>query len=382
MQGDFDYLADNAIYFDAACQSLRPRPVQNALLDYYQHFNSCGERVKYDWGEKTDDLVTATRRQVLDYFHLKPREYFVAFTQNTTYGLNLLLTSLTAKFDQVITSDIEHNSPFLSTIKYASTQQTPRVVLERQPDGTLSEDSNFQNALVVLGAVSNIDGRRLENLTRIVKLVHKQGGVIIIDAAQAAAHEAKLLHQTDADAICFSAHKMYAPSLGVMIVKKSLLPHLQPAFLGGGMVDDVTQDQYELSASNPDHTPSIFEPGLQSFGEIIALGAALKWLPQQNPEALHALSQELFDFLQASPKVHLINQTASPVISFYLDGLDSHLLGKALADAGIMVRTGYFCCHYYLDHKMHYPPLVRFSLGYHNRPADLVAVKSALEKVL
>jgi len=72
-------------------------------------------------------------------------------------------------------------------------------------------------------------------------------------------------------------------------------------------------------------------------------------------------------------------------MSFYVDpkelGFDSHTLGAALADQGIMARTGYFCVHYYLDHIKHYPPLVRFSLGYHNRPEDIEKVISSLARL-
>jgi len=68
-------------------------------------------------------------------------------------------------------------------------------------------------------------------------------------------------------------------------------------------------------------------------------------------------------------------------MSFYVDGLDSHLLGDALAAEGIMARTGYFCVHYYLDHVKHLPPLVRFSLGYHIRPSDIDKVADALYNI-
>ncbi|MCL2095140.1 aminotransferase class V-fold PLP-dependent enzyme [Candidatus Saccharibacteria bacterium] len=379
---DFNFLPIEAVYFDSACQSLRPQPVQDALTNYYQRHNSCGERAKYPWGHETDHLVDQTRQKVLDYLRLKPRHYFVSFTQNTTYGINLLLNSLTRSFDQIITTDIEHNSPFLATMEFARKHNIPRHVIDRHPDGSIPEDADFSNALVVVNAVSNIDSRRLENLTQIIKKVQKQGGVIIVDAAQAMAHESDLLHKTEADAICFSAHKMYAPSLGGMIVKRTLIPHLKPAFIGGGMVDDVQLEDYQLSSNNPDHTHTIFEPGLQSYGEIIALGTALDWIAKQDKESLVIHCHTLYDFLKSSPKVHLVNQKPTPVISFYVDGLDSHLLGTALAAEGIMTRTGYFCCHYYLDHKMHLPPLVRLSLGYHTRPSDIEKFVTTMQKVI
>ena len=72
---DFDYLHDGDVYLDSACQSLRPRPVIDALNRYYTEHNSCGERVKYAWGRKTDELVEDTRAAVLKYLKLKNKDY-------------------------------------------------------------------------------------------------------------------------------------------------------------------------------------------------------------------------------------------------------------------------------------------------------------------
>ena len=74
--------------------------------------------------------------------------------------------------------------------------------------------------------------------------------------------------------------------------------------------------------------------------------------------------ERLFEYLSSNPKIHLINKEPSPTMSFYIEGLDSHLAGGALSIAGIMARTGYFCVHYYLDHKMHYPPLIKPSTAH------------------
>jgi cysteine desulfurase/selenocysteine lyase len=208
--------------------------------------------------------------------------------------------------------------------------------------------------------------------------------VIVIDAAQAMAHSSDVLRGTQADVICFSAHKMYAPSLGGMVVRKDLLPKIQTTFIGGGMVDDVTREDYQLSADSPQHVYTKFESGLQAWGEIVALGEAIRWLQKLPAEAhrrLETNTQNLYKFLSSKTSILLLNQVPNPTMSFYVKGLDSHLLGAALADAHIMARTGYFCAHYYLDHVKHYPPLVRFALGYHNSEADIEKAIEALEKV-
>lgn len=384
---DFDYLGEGEVYLDAACQSLRPRPVIDALNKYYTEHNSCGERVKYKWGRETDLLVDGAREKVLKYLKLKERKYTVSFTLNTTYGINLILSQIDAsKFKKVMTSDIEHNSPFLGTLAFSERTGLPREVMTREDDGSINVDAyDFSDAIVVINASSNIDGRKLLNIKDVCKAVHKAGGALIIDAAQAMAHSVEILQGVEVDAICFSAHKLYAPSLGVIVWSDELASVLKPYWLGGGMVDDVQKDVYQLSAENKEHRFTRFESGLQAWGEIIGLGAALDWitkLPKRDWQNLENNARELFEFLNGSSKVHLINREANPTMSFYVEGIDSHLLGEALSREDIMARTGYFCVHYYLDHVLGMPPLVRFSLGLHNRPSDIEKVKKMLAKIL
>lgn len=404
-ENNFGYLDKDSIYFDGACQSLRPEPVIESLEKYYKEFNSCGERVKYKWGKITDEKVNATREKVIDYLKLKKKDYFVSFTLNTTYGLNLLLSQFNvkrAKTKYIVTSDIEHNSPFLSSISFAKKNNVKRKVIARNTDGSVNLKDIPKNSLVVLNAASNIDGRTLNNIKEVIKYVHENGGYIIIDAAQAMAYSKEVLEKTEPDAICFSAHKMYAPSLGVMVVRKSFVDYIDTSFIGGGMVDDVNLDTYLLSAENPAHLYTKFESGLQAWGEIIALGTAIDWLeslPKEKKKELEENEKKIFDFFDKNgivgdidrekekrddigKKLHLLNHEPTSTLSFYVEGVDSHLLGEALAGEGIMARTGYFCVHYYLDHKMHFPPLVRISLGYQNTAEQVDKLIEELTKLL
>lgn len=384
---DFDYLGEGEVYLDTACQSLRPRPVIEALNNYYTKHNSCGERVKYKWGIETDEKVDATRSKVLKLLKLPHRKYTVSFTLNTTYGINLILSQLKAEcFDKVMTSDIEHNSPFLATMTFAERTGLPREVIKREADGSIDLNAcDFNRAVVVVNCASNFDGRKLGNVKELVKCVHKADGIVIIDAAQAMAHSVDVLQGIEADAICFSAHKLYSSSLGVIVWHDDLVEKMEVGFVGGGMVDDVERDSFLLSAEGKEHRYTRFEAGLQAWGEIVALGAALDWmkhLPKSAWTNLEANTKELYDFLSNSDKVHLVNREANPTMTFYIDGMDSHTLGGALSREDIMARTGYFCAHYYLDHVLGMPPLIRFSLGLHNRPEDIEKVKKVMAKIV
>ena len=92
-----------------------PEPVIKALEEYYYNFNSCGERVKYQWGKTTDEKVSQTRQKILEYLKIKRKDYFVSFTLNTTYGINLILSQINvqkAKIKYVVTSILFSHFPF------------------------------------------------------------------------------------------------------------------------------------------------------------------------------------------------------------------------------------------------------------------------------
>ncbi|HSP75147.1 MAG TPA: aminotransferase class V-fold PLP-dependent enzyme [Cryobacterium sp.] len=383
---DFAYLAPGAVYLDSACQSLRPQPVIDALSEYYTEYNACGGRVKYAWGTRVDREVQDARRAVLDLFGLSGRSHAVSFTLNTTFGLNLLQQLPQGRFGRVVTSHIEHNSVFLPTMTAATRLGVPRLVLDRAADGALAyQPAQLERAVVVVNVASNIDGRLLTNLTDLVRDTHAHGGIVILDAAQAMAHERTLLAKTEADAICFSAHKMYGASLGVVVATHELLGSLELTFVGGGMVADVREDSYDLLANDPG---ALLEPGLQAWGEIIALHRAIDWLGQVRPggrpaaEHIEGLSQRLFEGLGDIPGLTLVNTEASPVISVYAPKQDSHRLAVFLSQSQIMVRSGYFCAHHYLKDQLGLPPLLRFSLGLHSTTADIDQATQALARLM
>jgi selenocysteine lyase/cysteine desulfurase len=384
---DFSYLDPSSVYLDSACQSLRPQPVLDALTEYYTTYNACGGRVKYAWGTRVDEEVDGARRAVLDLLKLPARSHAVSFTLNTTFGLNLLLQQLPHdRFSRVITSHAEHNSVFLPTMTAAKRLGVPRLVLDRAADGSLVyEPAQLERAVVVVNTASNIDGRVLANLTDLVRDTHARGGIVILDAAQAMAHSRSLLEKTEADALCFSAHKMYGASLGVIVATHELLGSLELTFVGGGMVADVREDSYDLLQGDPG---ALLEPGLQAWGEIIALRSAIDWLgkvrPGGRPAADHiaALSQRLFDGLGDIPGLTLFNTAASPVISVYAPTQDSHRLAVFLSQSGIMVRSGYFCAHHYVKERLGLPPLLRFSLGLHSTTADVDTASQALARLM
>lgn len=387
-KSDFAYIDKKNNYLDSACQTLRPQQVIDAMDEYYHEYNSCGGRVKYDWGIKLDEKIKETRKKVLNFVGKSGSEYTVAFTLNTTYGLNLVLSQLPLKFKKVVTSDIEHNSVFLPTIATAKRLNIPRIVLPRSVDGSLEYEINdLAGAITVLNSMSNIDGRELVNLKEIANDLHKTGGIVLIDAAQGICHNQDIIRESDFDALFFSGHKMYGPSIGVIVIKKTLLTNLDIGFIGGGMVEEVESDTYKL-ISDPDDLNSRLEIGLQNFAGIVGLNTCLDWIKNYKPEGMSAnvhqekLAQLLFEELSKIPTLKIINNSPSPILSFYSEKIDAHRLAIFLSAQNIMVRSGYFCCHYYLKNLKKFPPLVRISLGLNNTKEQVEFFVKTLQTIM
>lgn len=382
--GSFGYIQEGEYYFDSACQSLRPKEVIDAERVYYENYNACGGRVKYKWGQRVDEHVSEARSEILKLVGKSEKEYTIIFTLNTTFGINMVLHQIDpSHYSTIVTSDIEHNSTFLPTMTWAERNTKKRVVIERLPDGTVPlTELPLESSILLMNTVSNIDGRVLKNINKVTEQVHAHKGLVLLDCAQMFGSHETLLKNVDFDAAFSSGHKMYGPSIGFMIVKNSLITKLKPYFIGGGTVQDVVEDSYTLM-NDPKELYALLEPGLQNWAGIIGLLEAIRWKKTYVPEhTLKELSTILYEGLRTMEGMHLVNTEVSSTISFYTDKIDAHQLALYLAEQHIMCRSGYFCCHYYLKNKKHYPPLLRVSLGLHTTKRDIEHLLSTLTLLL
>lgn len=380
--GDFSYLAPDEYYFDSACQTLRPQPVLDAMMEYYTRYNACGGRVKYAWGRRVDEAVAKVREQAVRFVGKHPREYAAVFTLNTTYGINLLLQQLPAEeFTKIFTGAWEHNSVTVPAMLWKQHNYKDGEILALQADGTIPFDKYTFTGLplVLMQSTSNIDGREVMNLSAVADEAHKYNGVMIVDAAQTVGHHRELLKGIDFDACVFSGHKMYGPSIGVIVLKRSLIKRLVPRIVGGGTVTDVFLDSVHFTDDE-----TLLEPGLQDWAGIIGLGKAMEWMEKQKD--LHSREQQLgkllYEGLSAIPEITMYTSSPSSTVTFHAEKVDSHRLAMYLSEKHIMVRSGYFCCHSYLKNTRKLPPLLRFSLGAHNTVSEVDFALTTLQQLL
>ncbi|MDR1726460.1 MAG: aminotransferase class V-fold PLP-dependent enzyme [Acidobacteriota bacterium] len=367
------------IYFDNACTTLVPQPVIDAIGEYYAKYPGCGGRRSHHWfaeevTSRVEDETAGSRRQIADFIHA-PSEKEILFALNTTHALNAVALGFNFREgDTVLLTDREHNS---NLIPWLRLQARGGVNVQCLPMGADEEfdldalESRLKAGgvrLVSMGFTSNFTGYTIP-AAEVVRLAHRYGARVLLDAAQTAPHRGIDVGALGVDMLAFSLHKMCGPrGLGVLYAKSELTgagakppdegaDRLDPAVLGGGTVADATCGGYSLLAA-----PEGFEAGIPNYPAQIAAGAAVRYLGGVGMERIAARERELNGYLTAELLKRYGDagwfrvfgpQDASKrggVLTFEVRRPNSTGIATELdKKANIMVRDGVFCVHSYFN---------------------------------
>lgn len=240
---DFEMLKDDIIYFDNSATTLKPKPVLEAVSDYYTKYTSNAHRGDYKTSAKVDSLYEGTRAKVKDFINANSLKEIV-FTSGATHSLNMITScffkKMLKKGDEVILTKTEHASNILPwmelekelgiKIKYAPLDDD----LKLQTEDLIKTITN-KTKVVSIAHITNTIGdiRDLKNIGRLLK---DKKIYFVVDAAQSAGHRKIDVQSMNIDFLAFSAHKMLGPTgIGVLYGKEKLLEKMDPMMYGGGM---------------------------------------------------------------------------------------------------------------------------------------------------
>jgi cysteine desulfurase/selenocysteine lyase len=361
IRNDFPILRNVGIYFDNACQSLRPQSVIDAITSYYIDYSACAGRSSHHLAEIVTHKYEESRQIVANFLNAKRKEEIV-FTRNTTEGINLIAHSLGfKKGDVVVTSDKEHNSNLIPWQILKEKIGIKHIIIPSKIDNTFDLEAyekvlnNNKVKLVSFGMTSNLDGVTIP-AKEIIAIAHKAGVLVLLDGAQAVPHQKIDVQDLDIDFLAFSGHKMLGPSgTGVIYGKYMLLENLEPFMTGGDTVSESTYLSHKFLPP-----PEKFEAGLQDYAGVIGLAEAVKYINKigfdfvKKQELL--LNKYITDELQNISGLKVIGpidpSKRAGIISFYIENIDHHQIALMLDEtAKIMVRSGQHCVHSWFNAK-------------------------------
>jgi cysteine desulfurase / selenocysteine lyase len=376
------------VYLDSAATSQKPLPVIEAVASYYKGYNSNVHRGVHTLGSRATEAYEGAREKVRSFINASS-EREIIFTRGTTAAINLIARSYALprlrEGDEVILTPAEHHSNLIPWQQVAKATGATLTYFPLQPDGTLDleavkEAITPRTKLVAIQHVSNVMGT-VHPLQAIAKIVHQQGGVIVVDGAQSVPHMKVDVQALDLDFLCFSGHKMCAPTgIGVFYGRESLLEQMEPVEFGGEMIDHV--DLYEATWKE---LPWKFEGGTPIIAGAIGLGAAIDYLTNIGMDAIaehdRKLARYAYEQLRhlEGTKIYGPEQNRAGLVTFNLEGIHPHDVATVLDAEGVAVRAGHHCCQP-LMRWLNTTATVRASFYLYNNEADIDQLMKGLQK--
>ncbi|MFC6635378.1 aminotransferase class V-fold PLP-dependent enzyme [Microbulbifer taiwanensis] len=338
------------VYLDNAATTQKPRPVIDAIRDFYLCSNANTHRSSHRLARRATEMVERVRSQSAAFLHAASAREIV-FCRGATEALNLLANSLCSELragDEIVISSVEHHA---NIVPWQMMAQRFQLKLRYVPHTAgipqfdrLGEVLGERTRIVSLSGGSNALGLR-PDLEAIARQLRGRNLHWIVDGAQLAAHERVDVQKVGCDFFVCSAHKFYGPSgIGLLYGRESLLEAMPPWQGGGEMIAEV-----DLYNSRFAGLPHKFEAGTSSLAAIAGLGAALDFLAVQDRAAMAAHEQQLLQWLHrelaAMPGLQLISQPQHNlgIVAFAPATGSAADLMHWLDERDIAVRVGHHC---------------------------------------
>ena len=374
------------IYFDNAATSQRPIQVIERMDEFSLRTNANIHRATHYLANKTTEAFEASRDTVRQYINAAEAAE-VIFTHGTTESINLVAFSFGEAFinagDEVIVTEMEHHANIVPWQMMCERRGAVLKVLPFKDNGELQIellDSLITNKTKILAVahVSNTLGT-VNPIREIILKAHLKNVPVLIDGAQGAPHFKIDVQELACDFYAFSGHKLYGPTgIGALYGKRKWLDKMPPFMGGGEMIDRVT-----FAKTTYNQLPYKFEAGTPNYVGAIGFAEAIKYIQNQDRQAIIAYEHDLLTVATAKLKqidglkIYGEASVKAGVICFNIEGVHPFDLGTLLDQLGIAVRTGRLCADPVMDHYG-VENMVRASFAFYNTFDEINAFYKAL----
>lgn len=371
------------IYLDnAATTRTKPPAVARAVLEALSSYGNCG-RGGHEGALSAARTIYGTREKIAVLLGC-PRADHVCFTQNSTQALNIAIHGLLGPGDHILSTDLEHNSVLRPLYRLreagADVDFVPADSRGRLDYGAFARLLRPETRAVVCTHASNLTGDVVD-VEWVGRFAREYGLLLILDASQTAGVLPIDMTALGAGAVCFTGHKglMGPQGTGGLCLREGL--EVRPFAVGGTGVQSYSETQ-------PAEYPTRLEAGTLNGHGLAGLNAALDFLAETGPEAVHAhedaLARRFYEAVRDLPGVRIYGDFAAPVrapiVTLNIGNLDSAQVSDELAERfGVATRPGAHCAprlHRALGTEDQ--GAVRFSWSYFNTEAETDAAAAAV----
>lgn len=376
-------------YLDNAATTQKPKSVIDAVQNYYQHSNANVHRGVHVLSIEATELYESARKKVANFIHAANVDECI-FVRGTTEAINLVAQSYVLPKikvgDEILITYLEHHSNIVpwqqvceltgAKLVVAPINQAGEVEIER-----FAELINERTAFVSISHMSNALGT-VNDVKKMIDLAHQYDVKVMVDGAQAVAHQKVDVQALGADFYAFSGHKIYGPTgIGVLWGRQSLLDAMRPYQGGGDMIKYVTFAKTEYAA-----IPTKFEAGTPNIAGSIGLGAAIDYLSQWEMQTIADYESKLLAYAKTKlaelADIEFIGnaQNQASVLSFIHQKAHAHDIGTILDNFAVAVRSGHHCAMPVMDFY-NVAATTRASFAFYNTFEEIDRLQAGLIKV-
>lgn len=376
------------IYFDNAATTQKPRCVIDSISRFYKLTNSNVHRGSHTLSNRATNEFEAARSEAASIINA-PHSEEIIWTRGATEAVNLIAQSYADSIlhqdDTVLVSVMEHHANIVPWQQIVQKKGASIVVIPLTQSGELDLVAYQQlltqhrPKIVTITHVSNALGV-INPVEKITKMAKSIGATVVIDGAQAIAHELVDVQSIGCDFYFFSGHKCYGPTgIGVLWGRKALLEQMPPWQCGGEMIERVS-----FSGTTFNRLPFKFEAGTPPIADAIALSEALKYIKNLDREAVAAHEKALRELaVQHCQNIEGISLLAIDpsnvgILSFTVEGVHNQDLASLLDQSGIAVRSGHHCTMPLMDY-LGCDGTVRASFALYNTEAEVARFAEVLK---
>lgn len=368
------------VYLDSAATSQKPSAVIDALTNYYTEFNSNVHRGAHTLAARATEGFERTRQSLAKLVNAADSSEII-YTRNATEAINLVASTWGLSLkpgDEIIVTAMEHHANLVPWQIAAERAGAKVMACRLSNSGGLDLEhmnellGSGKVRLVACAHVSNVLGV-VNDVTRIAKMAHDVGALILLDACQSVPHMKVDVNALGADFLVASSHKMLGPTgVGFLWARRALLDEMPPYMGGGEMIADVFLDR--ATYAEPPHK---FEAGTPPIGEVIALGAAVDYLNAIGMDKVHRFEEDiakyLYDQLNAFEEVEIYGPPPprAALCAFNVKNVHPSDLATMLDLDGVAVRSGHHCAQPLHRDALSISASARASLYIYNSSEDV-----------
>ena len=387
----FPLLRENPklVYLDSAATAQKPQCVVDAVSAFYVRDNANIHRGLYRLSQKATADFELARERVAKFLNAKDPSECV-FMRGATEAINLVAASWGGanlrEGDEILLTEMEHHANIVPWQLIAEKAGAEIKVAPIFDDGSLDVPAlknliSKKTKIVGVTQTSNALGT-VNPVKEICAAAHAAGALVLVDAAQSAAHFALDVQEIGCDFLVFSGHKVCGPTgIGVLYARAGILEKMPPYQGGGDMIETV-----DFAGTTFRGIPGRFEAGTPDIAGAVGLGVALEYVSALRPYA-QAHEEALLNYateklLAELPEIRIFGtaKEKASVISFHLGEIHPSDTGMLLDSFGIAVRVGHHCAMPLMK-RLGITGTARASFAFYNTFEEVDRFVAALKKI-